>query len=160
LHSKHDAVEVVKKWLQEEEYDDITSIPNENTDYNFRITKMNMVMNVMFHKRSEDSLIIAGNLTFSPQEQAMLRYTITKRELLFDIEMLCTQLNLEFSMNPAKDKDKGEYYSLEDIGLSKTLYFDGLTKQSFFDSLNAIFNCLRLIISKFLMLGQTGSTEQ
>jgi hypothetical protein len=157
LHSKHDTVEVVKKWLQEEEYDDITSIPNENTDYNFRITKMNMVMNVMFHKRSEDSLIISGNLTFSPQEQAMLRYTITKRELLFDIEMLCTQLNLEFSLNPAKDK--GEY-SLEDIGLSKTLYFDGLTKQSFFDSLNAIFNCLRLIISKFLMLGQTGSTEQ
>jgi hypothetical protein len=148
---------VVKKWLQEEEYDDITSIPNENTDYNFRITKMNMVMNVMFHKRSEDSLIIAGNLTFGPQEQAMLRYTITKRELLFDIEMLCTQLNLEFSMNPAKDK--GEY-SLGDIGLSKTLYFDGLTKQIFFDSLNAIFNCLRLIISKFLMLGQTGSTEQ
>jgi hypothetical protein len=58
-------------------------------------------------------------------------------------------------MNPAKYK--GEY-SLENIGLSKTLYFDGLTKK-FFDSLNAIFNCLRLIISKFLMLGQTGSTQ-
>jgi hypothetical protein len=27
LHSKHDSVEVVKKWLQEEEYK-ITSIPN------------------------------------------------------------------------------------------------------------------------------------
>jgi hypothetical protein len=115
-----------------------------------------MVMNVVFHKRSEDRLIIAGNLTFGPEEQAMLRYTITKRELVFDIEMLCTQLNLEFSMNPVKDK--GEY-SLEDIGLSKTLYFDGLTKQSFFDSLNAMFNCLRLIISKFLMLGITGSTK-
>jgi hypothetical protein len=155
LHSKQEAVEVVKKWLLEEEYD-ITSIPNEITDYNFRVTKRNMVMNVVFHKRSEDSLIIAGNLTFGPEEQAMLRYTITKRELLFDIEMLCTQLNLEFSMNPVEDK--GEY-SLEDIGLSKTLYFDGLTKQSFFDSLNAMFNCLRLIISKFLMLGITGSTK-
>jgi hypothetical protein len=156
LHSKQEAVEVVKKWLLEEEYD-ITSIPNEITDYNFRITKRNMVMNVVFHKRSEDSLIIAGNLTFGPEEQAMLRYTITKRELVFDIEMLYTQLNLEFSMNPVKDK--GEY-SLEDISLSKTLYFDGLTKQSFFDSLNAMFNCLRLIISKFLMLAQTGSTAQ
>jgi hypothetical protein len=156
LRSKQEAVDVVKKWLQEEEYD-ITSISNETTDYNFRIAKMNMVMNVAFHKRSEDSLIIAGNLTFGPEEQAMLRYTITKREVVFDIEMLCTQLNLEFSMNPVKHK--GEY-SLEDISLSKTLYFDGLTKQSFFDSLNAMFNCLRLIISKFLMLAQTGSTAQ
>jgi hypothetical protein len=59
-------------------------------------------------------------------------------------------------MNPVKDK--GEY-SLEDIGLSKTLYFDGLTKQGFFDSLNAMFNSLWLIISKFLMLGLTGSTK-
>jgi hypothetical protein len=63
LHSKQEAVDVVKKWLLEEEYN-ITSVPNENTDYNFRITKMNMIMNVVFHKRSEDSLIIAGNLTF------------------------------------------------------------------------------------------------
>ncbi|MFL6423500.1 MAG: DUF2299 family protein [Nitrososphaeraceae archaeon] len=155
LHSKQEAVDVVKKWLLEEEYN-ITSVPNENADYNFRITKMNMIMNVVFHKRSEDSLIIAGNLTFGSEEQAMLRYTITKRELLFDIEMLCTQLNLEFSMNPVEDK--GEY-SLEDIGLSKTLYFDGLTKQSFFDSLNAMFNSLSLIISKFLMLRLTGSTK-
>jgi hypothetical protein len=155
LHSKQEAVELVKKWLLEEEYN-ITSVPNENADYNFRITKMNMIMNVVFHKRSEDSLIIAGNLTFGSEEQAMLRYTITKRELLFDIEMLCTQLNLAFVMNPVKDK--GEY-SLEDIGLSKTLYFDGLTKQGFFDSLNAMFNSLRLIISKFLMLGLTGSTK-
>jgi hypothetical protein len=59
-------------------------------------------------------------------------------------------------MNPVEDKRE---YSLEDISLSKTLYFDGLTKQGFFDSLNAMFNCLRLIISKFLMLGQTEPTK-
>jgi hypothetical protein len=56
LQSKKEAVEVVKKWPVEEEYD-ITSIPNETADYNFRITKRNMAMNVGFHKRSEDSLI-------------------------------------------------------------------------------------------------------
>jgi hypothetical protein len=53
LNSKQEAVEVLKKWLLEEGYD-ITSIPNETADYNFRITKTNMAINVGFHKRSED----------------------------------------------------------------------------------------------------------
>jgi hypothetical protein len=54
--------------------------------------------------------------------------------LLYDIEILCAQLTLELVTTPVKEKQKenGEY-SLEDIRLFKTLYFDGLTKQSFFD---------------------------
>jgi hypothetical protein len=55
--------------------------------------------------------------------------------LLYDIEIICAQLNLELVTTPVREN--GEY-SLEDIRLFKTLYFDGLTKQSFFDSLVAI----------------------
>jgi hypothetical protein len=35
LHSKQQAVEVVEKWLQEEEID-ATSIHDKNTDYNLK----------------------------------------------------------------------------------------------------------------------------
>ena len=38
-------------------------------------------------------------------------------------------------------------------------YFDGLTKQSFFDSLVGIFHCLRLIVAKFDILGRTGPLQ-
>ena len=156
--SKQEAVDTVKRWLEEEEYE-VSLVPDENTDYNFLIVKGYMVLNVGFHKRSTDSLIVGGKIRFNPEEHSIIKNITTNFELLYDIDIICAQLNLELVTTPVKEKENGEY-SLEDIRLFKTLYFDGLTKQSFFDSLNAMFNCLRLIISKFLMLAQTGSTAQ
>jgi hypothetical protein len=147
--SKQEAAHKVEKWLKEEDYD-VTLVPDESADYNFMIVKGYMVLNVGFHKRSSDSVIVGGKIIFTPQEQSKIGYTTTKLELLYDIEILCAQLNLELITTPVKEN--GEY-SLEDIRLFKTLYFDGLTKQSFFDSLIAIFHCLRLIVGKFDMLG-------
>src|SRR5919108_4885971 len=132
--SKQEAVDVVKKWLKEEQYE-VSSVPDENADYNFVIVKGYMVLNVGFHKRSTDSLIVGGKIKFNPEEQSIIKYTTTKLELLYDIEIICAQLNLELVTTPIKEN--GEY-SLEDIRLFKTLYFDGLTKQSFFDSLIGI----------------------
>jgi hypothetical protein len=153
--SKQEAVDTVQKWLKEEEYD-VTLVPDENTDYNFMIVKGYMVLNIGFHKRSSDSLIVGGKIIFTPQEQSKIGYTKTKLELLYDIEIICAQLNLELVTTPIKEN--GEY-SLEDIRLFKTLYFDGLTKQSFFDSLIGIFHCLRLIVAKFDMLGKKSKNK-
>jgi hypothetical protein len=153
--SKEKVVKIVQKWLTEEEYS-IEPYPDVNTDYNFRIVKGNIVMHVGFHKRYEDSLIIVGKVGFNPQEQSMLRYTKTKHELLYELEIVFTQLNIEFRLNPIVVE--GEY-SIEDIQLIKTLYFDGLTKQSFFDVLGAIFNCLKLLITKFDLLGGPAPTK-
>jgi hypothetical protein len=94
---------------------------------------------------------------WNPQEQSIIKYTTTKLELLYDIEIICAQLNLELVTTPVKEKENGEY-SLEDIRLFKTLYFDGLTKQSFFDSLIGIFHCLRLIMAKFDIIARIGIT--
>jgi hypothetical protein len=80
---------------------------------------------------------VGGKIRFNPQEQSIIKYTTTKLELLYDIEII---------------------YSLEDIRLFKTLYFDGLTKQSFFDSLVGIFHCLRLIMAKFDIIARIGTT--
>ena len=104
--------------------------------------------------RDLDSLIVGGKIRFNPQEQSIIKYTTTKLELLYDIEIICAQLNLELVTTPVKEN--GEY-SLEDIRLFKTLYFDGLTKQSFFDSLIGIFHCFRLIVAKFDIIARTGT---
>ena len=129
INSKQEAVDTVKRWLEEEEYE-VSLVPDESTDYNFMIVKGYMVLNIGFHKRSTDSLIAGGKIRFNPEEQSIIKYITTKLELLYDIEIICAQLNLELVTTPVKEN--GEY-SLEDIRLFKTLYFDGLTKQSFFD---------------------------
>jgi hypothetical protein len=40
--SKQEAVDVVKEWLKEEQYE-VSSVPDENTDYNFVIVKGYMI---------------------------------------------------------------------------------------------------------------------
>ena len=152
--SKQEAVDAIKRWLKEEEYE-VSLVPDESTDYSFMIVKGYMVLNVGFHKRSTDSLIVGGKIRFSPEEQSIIKYITTNLELLYDIEIICAQLNLELVTTPVKEN--GEY-SLEDIRLFKTLYFDGLTKQSFFDSLVGIFHCLRLIMAKFDIIARIGTT--
>jgi hypothetical protein len=151
--SKQEAVDTVKRWLKEEEYE-VSLVPDESTDYNFMMVKGYMVLNVGFHKRSSDSLIVGGKIRFNPEEQSIIKNITTNLELLYDIEIICAQLNLELVTTPIKEN--GEY-SLEDIRLFKTLYFDGLTKQSFFDSLIGIFNCFRLIVAKFDIIARTGT---
>jgi hypothetical protein len=151
--SKQEAVDTVKIWLKEEEYE-VSLVPDESTDYNFMIVKGYMVLNIGFHKRSSDSLIVGGKIRFNPEEQSIIKYITTNLELLYDIDIICAQLNLELVTTPVKEN--GEY-SLEDIRLFKTLYFDGLTKQSFFDSLIGIFHCFRLIVAKFDIIARTGT---
>ena len=153
--SKQEAVDTVNRWLKEEEYE-VSLVPDESTDYNFIIVKGYMVLNVGFHKRSSDSLIVGGKIRFNPEEQSIIKYITTNLELLYDIDIICAQLNLELVTTPVKEN--GEY-SLEDIRLFKTLYFDGLTKQSFFDSLIGIFHCLRPIVAKFDMLGKKSKNK-
>jgi len=151
--SKQEVIDTVKRWLKEEEYE-VSLVPDESTDYSFMIVKGYMVLNVGFHKRSTDSLIVGGKIRFSPEEQSIIKYITTNLELLYDIDIICAQLNLELVTTPVKEN--GEY-SLEDIRLFKTLYFDGLTKQSFFDSLIGILNCFRLIVAKFDIMARTGT---
>jgi hypothetical protein len=152
--SKQEAVDTVNRWLKEEEYE-VSLVPDESTDYNFMIVKGYMVLNIGFHKRSSDSLIVGGKIRFNPEEQSIIKYITTNLELLYDIDIMCAQLNLELVTTPVKEN--GEY-SLEDIRLFKTLYFDGLTKQGFFDSLIGIFHCFRLIVAKFDIIARTGTT--
>jgi hypothetical protein len=152
--SKQEAVDTVNRWLKEEEYE-VSLVPDESTDYNFMIVKGYMVLNIGFHKRSSDSLIVGGKIRFNPEEQSIIKYITTNLELLYDIDIICAQLNLELVTTPVKEN--GEY-SLEDIRLFKTLYFDGLTKQGFFDSLIGIFHCFRLIVAKFDIMARTGTT--
>jgi hypothetical protein len=71
LHSKQEAVEIVEKWLQEEQYE-VSLVPDENADNNFMIVKGYMVSNVGFHKRSIDSLIVGGKIRFNPEEQSII----------------------------------------------------------------------------------------
>jgi hypothetical protein len=149
---KNEVIAIVKRWLEEEGYS-LTIGKQENVDTVFEIQKANFKITIGFHNESKDSLIIGEKVHFDPNEQVMLRYTTTKRDILFDLEIIFTILHLDISFKP---NFKKEEFTIEDIQLFIILYFDGLTKQFFYDELTSVFNALKLLIMKFNLLGRQG----
>ena len=120
----------------------------------YEIIKSNTQLHIGQHKESKDSVIINGSVIFTGDEQNMLRYLKTKRGLLYELEIVFALANIDFSLKPNVTTDE---FTIEDTQLSKTIYYDALTKQSFFDALLSIFNCVKLIRERFKLLG-LGST--
>jgi hypothetical protein len=144
----------IKQWLVEEEYE-IQPHTDPDTSFNYKIIKSNIQLHVGQHNKSKDNIMIKGVIAFKEDEQAMLRYLKTKRELLYDLEIIFTLANIEFSVKPNVTTEE---FTIEDIQLTKIIYYDGLTKQTFYDALLSIFNCLKLLISKFILVGRTSMT--
>jgi hypothetical protein len=148
--SKYEVANVIKEWLVEEGLP-VEDFEDENTDINYATKQGGVKINIGFHKRSKNSLIVMGGVHLETQEQEMFRYTKVKREFLYDIEMFFIQMNLDYVLS-SSSKD-GEF-TVKDIKLQKTIYFDGLTKDRLFDIMSSIFNCLKLLKAKFLLLGK------
>jgi hypothetical protein len=148
--SKEVVARTVKQWLIDEGLpaDDVKDL---NCDYNFKTAYGSKNIHVAFHKRSKDSLIIIGKVHFEPDQQVMLRYTKTKREILFDIETLFIMKDVDFIL---ETNTKEQEFTIEDIKLQKTIFFDGLSKDRFYSVLYQVSNCLQLLILQFLLLGR------
>jgi hypothetical protein len=128
--SKEEVAKTVKQWLIDEGVS-VEDHEDPDSDYNFKTIFGSKIIHIAFHKSSRDSLIVLGRVRFETDEQKMLRYTKTKRELLFDAETL---------------------------QLQKTIFFDGLSKDRFFGAVHQISNCLQLLMLQFLLLGRANRT--
>lgn len=151
---KFQVAKVVKNWLIEEGLE-VNDFVDASTDINYTFSQGNIKMNVGFHKTSKDSIIMGGKIALDKEEQSMLKYTKTKLEFLLDVQMAFLQMNLDFVI----DANNNSYheFSISDIKLQKTIYFDGLSKDRFFDVLSSLFNCLKILGLKFQMLGKSKS---
>jgi hypothetical protein len=152
--SKDEVAKTVKHWLIDEGLP-AKDFEDPNSDYNFETIHGKRNIHVAFHKTSRDSLIIAGKVYFGPAEQGMLRYTKTKREILFDVETLFIMKEVDFLLEAITEHKE---FTIENIKLQKTIFFDGLSKDRFFNVLHQISNCLQLLMLQFLLLGRAKKT--
>jgi hypothetical protein len=80
----------------------------------------------------------------------MTRHARTKKELSYDIEKIFIQMNLDYLLK--SNVIDGEF-TVEDIILRKTIYFDGLSKDKFFNIISLIYNCFKILVGKSMLLG-------
>ena len=138
--------ERIKKWLREEGLNPTDRV-NPNTNVTFDISVHENLISVGFHKTSRDSIIIGTNIIFSDDEQKMLKFLKSRNDILWDLQKFLVQLHLEPTFKWNKD-------SLEKISFQKTLYFDNLTKDRFYEVLGDCFHSINVIREGFLNLGR------
>jgi len=141
---------MVREWLEEEGLS-VEYLDDEDTDVRCVVIKDNIILNIGFLKASKDSLIVSGKIGLQPYEQDMLR--LTKRELIYDLEIVFLKMNLDFTIDPNNSLENG--FSISDMQIQKTVFFDGLSKDRLFDIMVSIFNCMNVLKMKFNLLGAT-----
>ncbi len=124
-----------------------------DTDVKCVITKDNIILNVGFPKVSKDSIIVSGKIGLQPYEQDIPR--LTKKDVLYDLEIVFLQMNLDFNVDTNNNIDNE--ISISDMQIQKTVFFDGLSKDRLFDIMVSIFNCMNFLRMKFNLLEITKS---
>jgi len=141
-----DYADKIRQWLKEEDFEFIER-PDVETKLTIDIIEDKYtIISIAFHKDSLDSIIIAANIDFNENEQNMLKSLKTKTEIVMDIRKFIIQMHLDPSFPIFAD-------SIKNIFFQKTIYFDGLTKDRFFEVLTDISNAISFIRCTFFKLG-------
>lgn len=157
LAYQRDAIKKVVKWLREEglEPQEITHLRKDACYYGVVISdqaekteqtekKRREAFHILFPIDKLDSLRISEIVIFDLKSQKSYTSLATKtngileqNRFYFDLELALLQMNVYFVMK----KNMRELQSLE---ISKVVFFDGLTKDTFFNAINTVRNSIEI----------------
>jgi hypothetical protein len=135
----------IKSWLEEEELEH-SEISDPNTKLTYSVKSGGNVISVGFHKDSKDSIIIKSQMTFSDEEQHLLKFVKTKYDVVWQLQRFLVQMRLEPIIKWNENRD-----AIETLAFQRTIFYDGLTKDRFYEVLTDVFHCIR---ESFVRLGK------
>jgi hypothetical protein len=131
VNGKKDVIEKIQRWIKEEGFQ--SSIAHEPyTD--FQVNLKNPNMSIILFNNKVDSVYFATYAGFDEADKkafASLKDKEKKLVLLCDLQRSLIAINVEYSILPNLD-------NLDRINISKKVYFDGLTKDKFIDTIFAL----------------------
>jgi hypothetical protein len=135
--SKKDAMDRIIQWLEESNYV-YNKLPDPNAELNLKFwTLPNLTNQAVFHNNMQDRFEVLTKVSFSKEAYTTLTRKKPDERIMFrrDLEYLLLSLNLEYEIieNDAS------------IMISKFIYFDGLTKHQFFETVLTIKRAWRMI---------------
>ncbi len=146
----------VREWLVDDGiYKD--KIPDENADYHFLAEippGSGQYIDVVFPKNRGDMVIIASGVKLADEHYRSLMSLADERreELLWDIKFKLLFLATGFQILPSAEDPQIFQFTRE-------LYFDGLNKNIFMDSLKQVYRCKLFIIWTMQKNFGSGSVE-
>jgi hypothetical protein len=135
---KKEVIEKIQKWLDEES---IEFTPLEYPFAEFNVDTKNPNQTIRIPKNKPDSIEFLTNASFANEDQkayVALKNKEEKIRILFDLQRSLLEINVGYKIE--KDLE-----NLESIIITKTIYFDGLTKDRFMDTRFALLRGFSLV---------------
>jgi hypothetical protein len=130
MNSRKEVVQQIVEWLNAEP---LTFSPKENDSDRFRATielSQNLNLEIQLTSQRPDRVMLLTNAYLAPDDQRA--YSRLDREIkesfLRAVKWMLLNLDVDHQIIPNAD-------TLQSISITKTIYFDGLTKDKFFSSI-------------------------
>jgi len=125
--------EVVKKLLEWLKVEGVAYRPKENDSGRFRATinlSQNLNLDIQLSSHRPNCLILSTNAYLAPDDQrAYFRLDREKKDsFLRAVRWALLNMDVDHQISPNGD-------TLQSISITKTIYFDGLTRDKFFSSI-------------------------
>lgn len=136
---KKEVIDKIRRWISEEGLNS-ASIDNAYADFHVDIGINSFKVNVIINKNKIDSLIIYTKSDFSTLDQKAYSGLSKddKRSFTLDLKFSLSQLNIAYAIQPDENNIKSIY-------MQKVIYFDGLTKDKFFDTIFYIVSGINVV---------------
>ena len=138
--AKEQFITIIPKWLNEEKAR-FDQVQDSVADLNVAVTVSTMHrVNVIVNKESLDSVLFITSIGFSPDDQNTFSHLKedARRKFLRAIKRDLINIGVAFATPPNE-------MNVQSIQMSKTVYFDGLTKNSFFETLLTVSRALMAV---------------
>lgn len=150
--AKSEVIDKIWNWIDEEKYDfKALEEPCAGSPIQIEFLKNRYII-VWVEKDKNDSVLVFARINFSPEEQKVFAHLKEdkKKEFFFAIITPLMEMNLRHSVHP--NPDKAEYFHIE-----KRIYFDGLTKDRFFDTVEKVYKGMGIVKSTYVNYLAKGS---
>jgi hypothetical protein len=150
--NKKDVIDKITDWLGQEGISfNLTEDPY--ADFNLEIEyPTTQVIHIMMYKNKNDSITVITKVSFSTLDKKAFTSLSEdiKKDFILTLNSSLSSMNLLYSHQPNPER-------MEHLLIQKRLFFDGLTKDRFFDILDRIYNGMNLAnwtYTKYLSKGK------
>jgi hypothetical protein len=134
----------VEKWLLDENFN-INKNKDEKSFFSYNAARANLpILVILQPKMNKDSIVIACLISFGEGElEKVAKMPVEEKEEMFwNLRMLLLQCGCRFVFVPSLEIFKF-------IQISEKIYYDGLSKNSFFQTVNKVTDAALVVIFTF-----------
>jgi hypothetical protein len=126
---KNEVAEKTRKRLGEEGFH-VNDVQDTNTDFHFQIQNPNV--SIIIEKQKFDRVTLATYVAFPKLDQELFAFMNKEgKKFFWNLRDKLIAINVGYTIHPSMEK-------VERIDITKVIYFDGLTKNIFFNSLSDV----------------------